>query len=203
MSGFTIVELMIATAVFSLVLLGVLSGFIHTGNLFYKGVSVTQTQNIAKQIVDDVSANIASSNGVSFRTTGDYNFYCIGNVRYTYIIAPADPHRTNTTNWGPQSAPGNYGLMKGTFNSGNCPDPTVATLPKDTEMLGDNMRLSQFSINSVGTNLYNIVLTLAYGANDSLQNPGSSKPACVGGLQAQQFCAVTTLSTSVFAGFGQ
>lgn len=87
-NGFTIIELLIASSVFSVVLLVALTGFLQIGRVFYKGISDSQTQNVARQIVTDISSslsNTSSDDGVStIKTSGGYSYMCIGIVRYTW-----------------------------------------------------------------------------------------------------------------------
>lgn len=217
MSGFTIIELLLATAVFSLVLLGALAGFLRTGNLFYKGVSLTQTQATAKQIMDDVSANISNSSVVTAPnqdpSTG-YAWYCIGNSRYTYTFNPVGQGAINF------SSGGNYGLIKDTVTSCPIPCDTVcnsqeSTIDNGTEMLGANMKLDQFLICSTNaaSKLYTVNLTVVYDStgnsnptsapptscNPAPGTPAYTPPDCTGNTQQQQFCAVSNLTTSVYA----
>jgi len=199
MHGFTIIELLLATSVFSVVLLGALGGFIRTGQLFYKGVTITQTHGVAKQILDDVTSSInnTSASKILTNTSNGYSYICVGSVRYTYNL-----YRMIDSSQGQSYAPGsgNYGLMRDTVNG--CSAPDSSSLGKAAEMLGDRMRLSNFSIAPQGTgHLYTVKATVAYGSDDVLDNPLSNSPNCVGNSQSQQFCAVSSLSTSVFAGF--
>ena len=200
--GFTIIELLLATSVFSLVLLGALAGFLQAGSLFYKGVSLTQTQAVAKQVMDDVSANVAATTSVQ-APEGSYHYYCIGNTRYTYnLYKPVTPPDSNF------QAGGGYGLLKDTVTG--CPGPcdtscgpSTATIHNATELLSSNMRLSQFDIAPAGpgSNLYNIKLTVAFGdSTTTLQAGDTATPYCSGNTRTQQFCAVSTLSSSVYAG---
>ena len=56
--GFTIVELLIATAVFSFILLVVTTGIIRLGNMYYKGVISSRTQESIRNIVSETSSAI-------------------------------------------------------------------------------------------------------------------------------------------------
>jgi type II secretory pathway pseudopilin PulG len=218
MSGFTIIELLLATSVFSLVLLGALAGFLRTGNLFYKGISLTQTQAVTKQVLDDVSSNITSSESVEAPNqdpTQGYTYYCIGSSRYTYILN--NEIGAQDSNYSSPSNGGNYGLLKDTLPNNGCAQPCApggscsAPLTNPVEMLSPNMRLSEFLICSQGnsSSLYTVSITVAYGDSSSLSFPNQSTPTCAspsftapscqGSTQTQQFCAVTSLSTSVYA----
>src|SRR5579872_5826410 len=91
--GFTITELLVATAVFAGVLLLAVVGFIQIGRLFYKGVSVTQTRQDATQIMNSVTTDIRLSSGIQTGTfscghgacaggASTLTVYCIGNHLY-------------------------------------------------------------------------------------------------------------------------
>src|SRR5690348_3775172 len=89
-SGFTIIELLIATAVFSVVLVIVTTGIIQFSRVYYKSVNEANTQAAARNIMDTVSQAIQFGGGkVQGTTTGaitagnSYDF-CIGNNEYSY-----------------------------------------------------------------------------------------------------------------------
>ena len=54
-TGFTIVELMIATVIFSMVLLVCSYAIIHAGRMYYKGMIMSKTQDTARKIIDSAS----------------------------------------------------------------------------------------------------------------------------------------------------
>lgn len=198
--GFTIVELLIATTVFSVVLLGALSGFLQIGHLFYKGVSSTNTQGVANQVIQDISGNFQTNGnfsrvpavGTQVMPVGDegnnspsYAYYCVGNTRYTYNIN----HELDITVAANHKAPGdggNFGLLKDILPGSSgcatpCDDDTGATLTcphgavrfkSPIEMLGDKMRLSEFEIapSTSTSNFYNVTLVVDYGEDDALVN---------------------------------
>jgi prepilin-type N-terminal cleavage/methylation domain-containing protein len=97
--GFTIVELLIASAVFSIVLMIALLGFLQVGRLFYKGIANAQTQNVLRDVVTDISnslQNTSSDAAVQGPYTwpspnGGYSYFCIGNTRYTYGVYKNNP----------------------------------------------------------------------------------------------------------------
>lgn len=212
--GFTIAELLLASAVFAVVLLIALSGFLQIGHLFYKGVSTTQTQNINKQIVDDISAGLQTADSINtHQSYGGWAYACVGNTRYTYSIGRmVDFSQTRNYNQ-PVSATattgGNFGLIKDSLagSGGACATPCNDTCAPGqqafssgkTELLGNKMRLEKFEINNLGPNLYGISVKVAYGDDDTLDNPyDPDTVACKGDLSRQKFCSVDSLSTSVY-----
>ena len=214
-SGFTIVELLIATSVFSLVLLAALTSFIGVGHLFYKGVSLTNTQNVATQVLNDITNSMQSSSAISLPSTKpgtSYTYMCIGNARYTYTTAngisvPAND--SSGANYNDGNNGGNFGLLKDTLPGlSGCSPPCASGGPgsgcfnqtSPTEMLGANMRTADLKLNQVATNLYNLSIVVAYGDNSVMDLSNPKQPACVGNYSDQSFCSVANLSTTIFAG---
>ncbi|MEX2006759.1 MAG: prepilin-type N-terminal cleavage/methylation domain-containing protein [Candidatus Saccharimonadales bacterium] len=210
--GFTITELLIATAVFSLILTGAIAGFLQIGRMFYKGVSVTQTQENAQTLLNSLRDGIAQSANVSSaQSGGGYTYYCIGNVRYTYNINKMVDQSADSN----YSSGGNFGLLRDVMpGSTACATPCVSACPaggvalnKPQELLGHKNRLGNFSIvqpdPAAAPNLYKLDLTVVYGDDEVLDFREEGNPAtlfCTGNLSTQQFCAVSSLSTSVYRG---
>lgn len=228
--GFTIVELLIATSVFSLVLLGALAGFLQIGHLFYKGVSSTNTQSVANQIIQDISGNFQTNGsfsripaaGTQVMPVGDqgnsdpnYAYYCVGDTRYTYNIN----HMLDvsaSTNYSAPGSGGNFGLLKDVLpGSSGCATPcttdTSVSCPagavrfkNPVEMLGDKMRLTEFEIAPVssGSNFYNVTLVVAYGEDDALANKDNPDTiGCDSSSGIQQYCSVSRMDTSLYKGY--
>jgi prepilin-type N-terminal cleavage/methylation domain-containing protein len=228
--GFTVVELLIATAVFAVVLLVAQTSFVQIGHLFYRGVSISQTQDTADHIFQDINGNFQTAPNVSvnYSATG-YDYYCIGNARYTYRIDNEIDRGTATANH--SSTTGNYGILKDTLpGSGSacatpCDDTSGASCPAGTvklrnpvELLGDRMRVEQFDIcqSTTTSNLYNVAIVLAYGDQNTLTYTSSATPlkepcqvtppgsyyasvACQGDNN-NSFCAVSRINTAVYKG---
>lgn len=221
--GFTIVEIMIATAVFSVVLLAATAGFIEVGHLFYKGVSITNTQEVANHIFQDVNGNFQTAANVSATQNGPsgYDYYCVGSSRYTYILN----NEVNVSDSGPNhqvaNAGGNFGILKDVLPGGSaCAAPcddlnaSVTCVPgsvkfnNPVELLGSKMRVEQFDIEQSTTtsNLYNISIILAYGDDDVLtySSPNDlSTVSCNSDSNTQQFCSVSRVQTAVYKGWHQ
>jgi prepilin-type N-terminal cleavage/methylation domain-containing protein len=221
--GFTIIELMIATAILGLVLLLVTEVMMSMGKLYYKGVSLTRIQNDARTITDQVSQDIKYSNQFSSGSGSEpytgatddsvaISSYCIGSVRYSYILdymigdtnepvsnTPEVPDvivRDNTNASLPASD-----LV--TPYTGGCQplNLTSTSLLADdssaTELMASNSRLTNFSISGSGP--YTINVDVAYGFL-YLLTPTSTTPAtpwtCNGG-DGDDFCGSAGLQTSV------
>lgn len=197
--GFTLVELMIATTVFSVVLMVGSAAFVQLGRSYYKGVTMTQTQETARQIMQNVSANVRLSSSVSpvASATGSRQYYCVGGHRYSFKLF----NKVDTSN---HNFSTNFGLISDEPNGDGCGDPFDGSAPlvKPAELLGNNMRLLAFSITPVGASgtTFTINVTVAFGSDNVLTNPASPTAQCQGFGNVTQFCAVTTLSSTVYQG---
>jgi len=216
--GFTIAEVSIASAIFSVILLIALAIFFGIGRLFYKGISVSQTQEVTQQIYQDIVGNFQGAASVSPQMEGNsYTYYCVGNTRYT-LNFNNEVDLNNPESHAPPSSGGNFGILKDTLpgNGSACDPPCndqsgtcgsgVQKFQNPTELLGQNMRISRFSIAQVtgaNPNLYTVSITVAYGDTDLLDGvdgADTTNPKCKGDIHGSEFCSVNNISTTVYRG---
>lgn len=207
--GFTIVELMIATAVFSVLLIVITVGILQISRVYYKGVTEANTQNTVRQIADTISQSIQFS-GSSVTTTvsdpvpGDVYAFCVGNEQFSYttgyqVSDSPDPGKYQSY----------HGLVRNTVagcTGSSDPQDVRAQAIEGRELLAPNMRLSKLDVSLVGPNLYRIDVRVVYGDDDLLQSrsdpggtlaPTRQDASCISASAGTQFCAVAELSTIV------
>jgi prepilin-type N-terminal cleavage/methylation domain-containing protein len=219
--GFTIIELMIATSVLSVMLVMVTVMMINIGNLYYKGISQSRIQDNVRNITDEVSKHLELGDHFFLRTSGSQAAYCIGSDRYTFVLYkqigdnPASPDfHSRHVLWRDANP-----------TPGSCPAalPNLAAATPSaggTELITPHSRLLEFSI--TGTSPYNVRISEAYGDNDLLCDtgtandcttdatlssvveklaagtmPGPSGNVRCRGDRGDQFCATANLSTTV------
>lgn len=188
--GFTIVELIIATAVFASVLLLCTNGIIYIGKLFYKGVTSNTLQETARDAMDQVKNDFELSGGYYVAVPDGPNAskgFCIGDHLYTYKI--------NTK----ISASGT-GHALVVSDVPNCDISTTVTAQNITvatgrELLGANMRLTKFTVNPVDQlngrpQSLEIRIAVVSGDDDLISATG----LCNSGA-GSQFCASSELYT--------
>lgn len=189
--GFTIIELMIATVVFSLVLLIIMGAIIQFGRIYYKGVIQSRTQERTRAISEDIARHIQFGKSVTPTPASPtaIGFFCAGGRGYTYSLGQL---RTGTQ----------HGLVA-TNTCANYAGMSTGTLsPGATEMLGERMQLANVSVRPVGTDQYTISVRVVYGEDgdfeDSPTNPsGDPLMPCKAITLGGQFCAVSELTTTV------
>ena len=227
--GFTIVELLMATAVFSLVLLVAVIGFIQVGKMFYKSVEIGKTSDTAGNILDSVTTDFRSvgsgdlmpdiANPPLIPNSGNETGYlCIGSHRYTYFLSEYQPGSIINLN-SPLSP---VGLIRDDISlNSSCLSPYNAGSytwgPGAQQMLGDGMSLGKFYISQPNAAsfpaLYQVKIAVGFGDNGSQgvfsQNINETDPASPGvpskkmvcrGVLGTNFCAVSNLDAFVTKG---
>ncbi len=201
--GFTILELMIATMVFSVVLLLCATAIVQVGRMYYKTTLLVRTTDTARAVSDDVTQAIQFGNySTSFfgsDTTGPIKSYCLGSIRYTYAPASAS--------LGLDTANGQmrHVLWKDRGGNSACA-PLDLSLANPSvqgqELLGNDMRISLFEVKqSVNAGvpdpngLWTINITVAYGTTTDLFTDPTNT-VCVSNIVGGQFCAVSTINTN-------
>lgn len=210
--GFTIVELLISSGIFSVILLVAISAITQMGRMFYKGITNSKTQQIARSVIEDLSKTIQYGPGEIQNPTSDIStlyvgkdFWCIGSTRYSVNLNSQLSISTQ------------YGLAKDRMDGSVCKDdsasPTGQPLVSGSfdELLQQNMRVSKFSITPiVRDEVYNVSIGIVFGDDDLLSclskvdgsvidctdsNADTATAVCKGGYFSSQFCASTQLNT--------
>ena len=198
--AFTVVELIMATAVFSVVLLLGLTGFIQIGKMFYKGVTLSQTRDASSNVLQTVTNDIKLASDTARPVPNMSNAICIGNHRYSYQIG----RKLTALDGG---SPSQYALKRETFNNpGECMNSSISpsSTSASTELLQNNMRLAKFSVSQIGaTNLHSVNIKVIYGDDDDLTTTSDYNAAqCKASPVGTEYCAVSELSTIVYRGLG-
>lgn len=190
--GFTIIELMIATAVLSTMLVLVTVVMVNIGNLYYKGVNQARVQDTARNITDQVSEYIKLSDRVPIGPVNGANgtqLYCVGGIRYAFVLG------TQIGNLAPGTATRYYDVLWRDTDPtpGSCPteiDPQHPVLgqldltrsnlkavdPEGTELIANNSRLTEFSMANASPSA--ISVGVAYGDDVLLCNPSAVPNSC-------------------------
>jgi prepilin-type N-terminal cleavage/methylation domain-containing protein len=191
--GFTIIELMVATLVFSVILTVITLGVMTFTNSYYRGVNDSTTQNTTRTIIDTISQAIQFGSAPVTPTTVAGDFFCAGGYSFTYSRGGLYP----TVSTGLYMAP----------MTGVCAAKTTG----GTQLLGKNLRLTNLAVEKLAAgNLYRVSVSVAMGADDLLCSPSQSG-SCTGGAMTfwpvtdvrcrstagSQFCATSTLTTVV------
>ena len=216
--GFTIVELMMATIVFSVIMLVAAGAVVRFTSNFQRAVTATNTQNATRSIIDSISQSVQFGGGdkPTRLTGGGKTGWCVGYTRYSYVLG-----KQLTNAEGPTST--RYALVQDSTGIGCYGEAQTLSsgTPDGQELLGEHMRLVKFDIteNDSATGVWDVTIKVVYGENEVLCAPvsvpnscdtsGSSEVflnnltqlkspdlQCKGG-KGTQFCAVSEIKTTV------
>ena len=202
-AGFTVLELMVATTIFAIVLMVLTVGVLSFSRDYFSSVTRSNTQTVARAIMDDIAKTIQFGQTVpQSGVSGGTQVLCIDNVEYLYTIGTQVSTVVDSA-----KHQGKYGLVKRVPASAcgsSAPDITSGAAffnsSTDKELLAKNMRLSDLSVTPAGTDTFTIRVRVAYGDDDLLGvTPTTSvwnTLSCKSG-SGSQFCAVSDLSTTV------
>lgn len=195
--GFTILELMIATMVFSVMLILASVGIIQIGRVYYKGITTNRTQETTRAIVSDISRNYQITPNTQYAfTAGNPAAVCVGSTRYTYKInsvVTGNQHAlwADRLNPGGNCVPLDLGMA---FPVDGNTDTSNLGKVSQHELLAPNMRLAEFSVTkSASTNSLTVKARVIYGDPDLSPDNQTCKPMTLGG----QFCAAASLESFV------
>jgi hypothetical protein len=213
---------MIATVVFSLILIVITSGIVHFTADYYKGIHSSATQTTARNVMNTLAQNFQYGSGnkadfVESDPTEADAYKCVGQIQINYKLGAQ------------LGVDSDYGVFVTTK------DPVDGCKPYDPsrigkELLAPNMRLTDLNVQQfVGgvNNLYTISAGVAYGDIDLLCSSAvtdataqgycggsapnldrttfdwvnSGKSIVCKGVKGSQFCAFSHLNTQVSGRF--
>lgn len=193
-SGFTILELIIATAVFSVVLLILTYGILQIGRTYYRGITSSRTQNVARAISDEIVQNLqfglndSNINASSF-SVGSGGYFCINSKKYSGIL-------------GVKKVSTNHVFVSGqncTLSPSAAISAPFVLSSGERELLSDGMVLQKLSIVKISPQNYEVTVRVASGDPDMFETEnylnGTTPTNCKSGT-ASQFCAVSELVTT-------
>lgn len=219
-SGFTIIELMISTVVFSLVLMSASVAIIQIGKKFSRGVTYTRTQEVARSTVEEISQSIQFTNEsikvpnypVDADTVGpeiepgseDTFFFCVGPRRFTFAVDRKKSDTTDVDNkekahvfWVDLPASGCANAVSTGPASLDETNPSGdAAVNKGYELLDDNMRITRLSVSPYSNGSWRISLSIAKG-DDDLLFVRDGRTTCEGSIYGAEHCAVSEISVTV------
>ena len=183
-SGYTLVEIMIATSIFAGILIICLTALTVMSRIYFKGVSEAKAQATARNILANVIQTIQSTGaGLIVFQDGAYDqtnskdsgwrAYCIGGVKYSYRLNyQLDPealtsHTEKTTKALIAKQTENVECKEKITSTGGV---ILSVLPSEVDPVGDEllahrMRLTKFDIDHSYDHLYSIDVTVVYGGD--------------------------------------
>jgi prepilin-type N-terminal cleavage/methylation domain-containing protein len=192
-AGFTIVELMIATAVLSVILLLTTLIIGSMGDLYYKGVNQSRTQDDVRTITEDVSQHLQLSDQTPVAASATFGgiatkAYCIDGTRYSYVL---------NRQIGTGSTQITHVLWRDSF-TGTCTPLNLSQATPSangSELISSNSELTAFTVTLAANQPYTVSVGVGFGDPTQLSGSGITT-GCKSGA-GDQFCATSSLTTTV------
>lgn len=188
-AGFTVVELMVATTVFSVILVVITMGVLHFTHSYYKGVYTSMTQATARTISDTVVQ--ATQFGSDLPVTYTYvdanyvldtpHYFCAGG--YVFVFDIGEKYEVGGAAEGMYMQP---------IPSTGCGIPGVSTGRR--QLLGNRMRVTYVNFEQSGS-AYTFDIKIAYGDDELLEGSTGPEKQCTVDA-GSEYCAVARITAT-------
>lgn len=166
-AGFTILEMLIAISVFSMVLLIISAALIQLGRQFYHGVTKARTQQVARNVNDEIVNAIKYSTSDARRlddpaSPGDdpnTEAWCISERRYIF----AERKRLGIDT--------NFVALRDNNCNAAIPRITDPVPAGAVELVDDRMRINFSLERRASMDLWNVAIAVYLGEDDQLCSP--------------------------------
>lgn len=196
--GFTVIELLVATAVFGVVLLVIATAVLQLSRLYYKGLNETRVQSTARAIVDQIAQSIQFNGGtvtttVAAPTAGASYAFCVGNNQYSYTTGfqMADA---------PTSSQTYHAIVVRNLAGCTSSSPAQnvrAVSVSGRELLSTGMRLSRMEVTNIGGDSYRVSVRVLFGDSVLMNNPTAANASCREIRSGGQFCSEADITSTV------
>lgn len=175
-NGFTLVELVMAMAIFSFMLSIIVTGFINIIRIHNASVAVNVVQDNAQTIIAALERDVRDSAAVEVGVDGGEPSLCIdGNQIITY---------DNTAHM----------LYTWQSSDNNC-DPTAGTA---VQLTSENVKVYYFNVtnDTPNDNRPTIRIATTIGSAGGTYTGTGVNTVCSGGFSTRNYCAITTITGS-------
>ena len=219
--GFTLIELMIATVIFTFILLIATAGIIRIGELYSKGINQSRTQESLRGISDEITRAVQFADGTKVPDPAVVSQvmvdrYCIGDTVYTVYFDQPFKQNSNASLNNPTD--NQTGLWAERLSDGVSCECVLTSCGVDEviQLLGENMRVLRLDVSQLGSTVkaWKANISIAYGDDDLLthfNDDGTSvetidtlphktrakTAGCKSGVAGSQFCAIAQQDTVV------
>ena len=199
-SGFTLVELLVAMAFFTFLLLLVTFGFVQINRSYTRGITVKTIQETTRSVLEDLTRVIRTTDQLRVEPgVGGGIHFCASDIRYIWNQHVDKGAPTFNNSYTPTEErfedTGNLITMVRTTDNKGCPDRVNEA---DAEViLDDRAAVQYFNVIPVGTDaaVISLIVSTKSAVETDLEKFGK-EAACKAQI-GDQFCDVSRLETVV------
>lgn len=194
--GFTLVELLLALAVFSFVLIFITTAFLQIFRTYSRGITRKEVNQTARLAINDISSNlrvVENGSQVDNSLTGNGRL-CIGSTSYVWnpVVRPSGWVSDNQVN----GEVVNFVRIDGDTGQVACDsEVTNIVLGNVTSVFPENIGVLDVSVNQVGGvgQIYDVSFTASTNQLDFLDTINE----CDAGQVESAYCAQITLNETI------
>ncbi len=181
--GFTLVELLLAMALFSFILLFATTGFIIINRAYNKGLTVKLVQDEGRKLVEELTREIRVSSAEGIDTVSKPDCISLNGYRYYWSIPMS----------GAANSPGRLLKEEGK----NCADSIVIASPGGVDVLNTRIGVQFMAVTRVAasTSTYSVKVVLSTADTDLVDTTGENATCTTN--SGNQYCDIVTLTTVV------
>lgn len=193
--GFTLIELMLAMAFISFLLLFMVAAILQVTRLYVKGSAIRQINQTGRQLMDDVATTLRESSRAVY--VPDRNRLCAGNTSYVWNV-----EGSTINSFGATSPEVLRFVSVQDPGATLCDSPTLAVNQANSvDLIGADITPLSFSVKQEGK-LWDLLLVLST-AGSNVAVPDTTTPTGFSCAADNQFCALGDFETSVYSRGGQ
>lgn len=213
--GFTFVELLVAMALFSFVMLALSISILQLFNIYQSTIGVRNTQQAARLAAEELTrasrgagrvvlgtpvAGYGQTSTASGMVATNHDVICFYTSDEVSVADGVDEADNGTMFYTFSSAQNQQNLYKRTIGAA---DPCVRPAAEEGEQIGSDVDVSflRFQATLVGDDVVTFRLTIAAtSANqavDLIRSPSDASNVTCSQAQAPQWCSITDLNTSI------
>ena len=191
--GFTIIELMIATAFFSMLLFIIVLGFVQINRSYTRGITVKNTQSAARVIFDDIINTLRNTKAGNFTFSSSPDFrLCAGDIRYGWNQYWIDQFTSENT------AEGNVFSLLKSYDGASCSNDFSED--ESISPIQENLVVQYLGIEPVAGSSTTYRLEMVVSTRESVEGEDleayGQNALCKVGI-GDQYCDVVNLNTVV------
>lgn len=182
--GFTLVELVIAMAVFSMMLVIIVTGMINIVRMHNEALASNLAQDNARGAIDELVRSIRNSSGVDWANTDN------SGVNGTTRLCLKAANSPGTEYW-VQSAAGVLTLFR---HDGGCTIGGGVALTDPVVNVQD-FKVTPTTSTTAGFARQEVHISVTIGSSNGTTTGSGSSTSCAASATAREFCSVVTLTS--------
>lgn len=195
--GFTIIELMLAMAFFTFILIFIVTSLMQVMRTYNRGLSLKSVNQSGRSIGAEVQRAIQASKGDNVNISVANNDWrvCLGDYSFVWNEdSDSDKNRYSAPNTGTRLG---FVKVRDTSQALCSPTPNDVNKTNSTELLSDNLKLQRVDVTPVAENyLYRVDFIIATAGDNLLDASGKCR---VDSPVDAQFCALSEFSVYALA----